>query len=359
MCAFNFVLKGVLLVISGIACIAWSLACIALIITSPIWGTVWALRDPEACAIRLNESNDYVKGRLASYIKWCTWAMCRASLWLCTPIIAILPMRYHKEFILAGKKALADYSVKTQVAYYKTFTREGQVNLLSGGQLSQAAIDAIWQDEAERAKCIDAGWHMTEGVVRELCKGENSALLWRYFKKNTPNKTMSNILIEMAHQGYATPQSVLLNLIKQQRPDANLLNKLMWFDNRRFKELVRNTMDEYADLDAVTYASASAEDIAQHWTNFCKGKKEISSKAQQKMGYEHYLIYAETGHTLEYNALRYLLANIADKDYLKAVVENEFDKLDDMMLTILKAEYWRYSVYLAVKEARTHQNAAA
>ncbi|MBQ7633387.1 MAG: hypothetical protein IJS88_04660 [Alphaproteobacteria bacterium] len=356
--AINFVWKNAIRwIVAGVICVLWTVGCVLLTITSPLWLPLLARLDGDGDIAReMNVSREYHDNWYKSCLSWCTWAMCRASLWLCSPIIAMLPMKHRANFISEGKKALADYRVKTQVSYYKTFCREGQVNLLGGRQLSQAAIAAIWKanEGDDRAKCIDAGLALTEETVRELCsKGDNTSLLWRYFKKNTPNKTMLQILLDMARQGYVAPQNVLLNLIRQQRPDAALLGKLLTIDQKYFDERVKEILDEYADIDAATYTSDSEEDVIERWSNFCKGKKEISPKAQKYMNHKQYKIYVDTGHNLDFYVLQHLLLSISNENYLKDVVEDEFDNIKGKMLLALKAEYWRYSVYLAVKEAKS------
>lgn len=348
------VIKNALLwIVAWAICLILALGCVLLTITSPLWLPLLACLDGDI-AREINMSREYHDNWYKSCLSWCAWAMCRTSLWLCSPIIAMLPMKYRAEFIRNGKKRVCEYPTKTQVAYYKSHCNGSKQSLLGSAVFSPEAREAIWQDKDERINFIDAGLPLTEEMVRELCsKGANTSLLCRYFKKSTPSKAMLNVLIDMARKGYSTSQEVLLYLIRQQRPDAALVGRLLTIDQKFFDERVKEILDEYADIDAATYTSDSEEDVIERWSNFCKGKKEISPKAQKYMNHKQYKIYVQTGHNLDFYVLQHLLLSIAEEDYLKDVVEDEFDNIKDKMLLALKAEYWRYSVYLAVKEAKS------
>ncbi|MBR6355239.1 MAG: hypothetical protein IKR92_00145 [Alphaproteobacteria bacterium] len=357
-------------IIAGAICLIWSLVCIALIIISPLWVTVWTLRDPDSCARHLNMSNDYVKGWVARYLKRCTWALCHSSLWVNTPFIALLPMRYRAEFIRWGKKRVCEYSPKKQIAYYKSHDDESKQSLLSSGVFSPEVRATLWFDETERENWLACGVELSRSQVADLCQKGSGKQLWRYFKQRTPSKEMYDLLLKYVREGYAAPAETLINLIRQQRPNAEIIGKLLCTQNDGFIKKVNEVIDSYADVDAVDFGTQSINGVSdeekqriigERWTNFCKSKKDICRAAQKKMGHRQYQIFAETGHKLEYYALQHLCLSLAQgqRDYLKEIIANEFENIDSRLQTALKADYWRYSTYLEVEEERRNATKAA
>jgi hypothetical protein len=371
---FGFVLSPVWAVIKFvmalIIAVVGLICVITRLITSPLWFPVMIARNADKAARGLN---DYVNSYsmvpawldrwLACVRNCCIYYLMR---WLWTPIIACLPMRYRREFIEWSEKPLHAFSTKTQVAYYKTFCEEGKRNLLGHGDLSAEALAKIWEDESERETWIGSDRKLSKEQIEKLINGKTSSVLRRYFKRNTPDKEMMNFLISKANQGYGNALSILLDLIKRQRPSGEILNKLLWVNITDFQKKVSDIIDQYADVDAVEFSTAAlsaelSEDekkaiVREAWFNFCKSKKDICLEAQRKMNCEQYEVFAETGHQLDYAALQSLCSRISDEKYLKAVVEHEYEQIDARLVTALKSEYWRYRTYLAVKQERETAN---
>lgn len=348
-------------------CIVYAVWNIVILITSPLWYPVMILSSPELAAEFIN---DYAYADMApvgvykaKIHNWCIYYLMR---WLWNPLVSVLPMRrYRSEFILAGRerKALSEYSVKTQVKYYKTCDDGGKQSLIVSNALSSEAFKLIWEDEFEWENWVDSGRALTKEQVDFLCRKGEGSLLWRYFKKNTPDKEMVNVLLKLVAGNYSTAQRVLLYFVRQQRPSAELIEKITATGNRAFIKDVCSIIDQYADLDAVNFriteipgggdmpVEEQQSILIERWTNFCRHKKEISVAAQKKMGYDQYLVYVQTGHKLDSSALLHMCLHLQNEKFLREVLNNEFEKLDEALQTALKSEYWRYSLYLKVKEA--------
>jgi hypothetical protein len=346
-------------------CIVYAVWNIVMLITSPLWYPVIILSSPERAAEFIN---DYAYADMAPVGVYkakihnlCIYYLMR---WLWTPLVSLLPMRYRSEFILAGRerKALSEYSVKTQVKYYKTCDDGGKQSLIVSNALSSEAFKLIWEDEFEWENWVDSGRALTKEQVDFLCRKGEGSLLWRYFKKNTPDKEMVNVLLKLVAGNYSAAQRVLLYFVRQQRPSAELIEKITATGNRAFIKDVCSIIDQYADLDAVNFriteipgggdmpVEEQQSILIERWTNFCRHKEEISVAAQKKMGYDQYLIYVHTGHKLDSSALLHMCLHLQNEKFLREVLNNEFEKIDSTLQTALKSEYWRYSLYLKVKE---------
>lgn len=359
---------------ASIIAVLYGLWKIMMLITSPLWFPVRVFINPERAALGLNDKATHECGVKPTWFDWCligSHNLCIYYLmrWLWNPFIAILPMRYRAEFIRWGKKRVCEYSPKTQIAYYKSCDDGGKQSLLSSGVFSTEVREALWKDKTERNNWIASGIELSRIQIADLCQSGSRVQLWRYFKSRTPNKEMFDLLLKYVGEGYSTPADVLVNLIRQQRPNAELVGKLLNTGNDKFIERIGEVIDAYADVDAVDFGTHSLTGmsekekqriIGERWTNFCKNKKDICCVAQKKMGHAQYLIFAQTGHHLEYDALQHLCLSLAQgqRDYLLEILNNEFERIDDKLQTALKADYWRYSAYLAVKEARYAQKPA-
>ena len=353
---FGGVLKAVLLVF-------FMVLCLVAVAASPVWFPVCVLINAEECAFQINA---HPEKKCSNWAYICMYLTCMAAVrsvgWLNKPFIAMLPMKYRREFILQGSKPLCDYSTMTQVRYYKTFIGEGKSNLIACSNLSEEARDAIWADKDERQYWVLSGRELADEQVKDLVLEGKSALLWSYFKKNTPSQQRMYELIKYAREGYESAQNVLIKLIKQQRPDHKLVARLLMTGQTEFTNRVQEVIDEYADMDAVNDGPSVFDDLseeekekkaAERWYNFCKAKKNIDSAAQKKMSHKQFKVFAETGHQLEYNALLHLLLNIDDEEYLRDIIVAEFEQIETgNLVAALKADYWRYSTYLAEKRER-------
>ncbi len=365
----NFVWKNAIRwIVAGLICVLWTVGCVFLTITSPLWLPLLARLDGDI-AREMNVSREYHDNWYKSCLSWCAWAMCRTSLWLCSPIIAMLPMKYRAEFIRNGKKRVCEYPVKTQVAYYKSHCDGSKQSLLSSAVFSAEARATIWQDKSEWENWILSGLPLTKGQIIDMIKSGATVLLWGYFKDNTPNKETVCILCELAAQGHGSAQELLVKLICQQRPSKELIARILASGQTRFIERVNEILDSYADMDAVNFNVShvdgkmsdeeKAKIVAERWANFCKVKKSISLTAQKKMNHAQFKVFIATGHVLEYYALLHLLLNVNDEDYLKDIIATELEQIkENKILSALKADYWRYSCYLAVVSKQNKNTAA-
>lgn len=348
-------------IIVGIgAAILWTVACLVGLIISPLWFPVCCIKAPEATAISINSSFSKHKGEgLLNYFYLTYLLLIRACGWLYAPLIALLPMKYRAEFIRNGKKRVCEYPTKVQVAYYKSHCDGGKQSLLGSAVFSAEARATIWQDITERDNYVLSGKELTHGQIIDLLKAGSDNTLWLYFKNNTPNKEMLFELVKYAFDGNSAAQEVLVKLVRQQRPSKELLARIHGTGQTRFIERVNEVLDLYADMDAVRFNVSNvagemsdeekAKMVAERWENFCKVKKSISLSAQKEMNHEQFKVFIASGHLLEYYALLHLLLNINDEAYLKEVIATEFKQIkDNRILSALKADYWRYSCYLAV-----------
>ena len=328
------------------------------IITSPVWFPVLILCNPEAAAVNYYGKMEYVKSRPVWFSWYVTYGI-NAVMWLFRtlwrPVINILPMKYRREFIEEGDKPLGKYPAKVQVAYYKTCCGDSKENLIAYGSLSKEALDLIWEDKEERKY-----WKTyTNAQIKSLVEGGYGELLKNYFKSYSPNKEKLDILLTMAGKGYVTAMYALKDIICRERPNPELVGKLLAVDNKEFVEQVQKIVDWYSDMDAVDWQEEDEVKTDEKWLNFCKGKKNICDSAQKKMNHNQYLAFVETGHTLAYYALKHLCLTVNSEEYLATVIRNEFASIegDNKMQSALKSEYWRYSTYLAVKQEMENKNA--
>lgn len=351
-------------VLAAVFCVIVAVLGLLVLVTSPLWFPIWAIKDSEGCAINLYAHPDIHRDDPwpLTFTYRVFMGLCRFCQWFYAPLIASLPMSKKADFMRLGNKRLNEYPTKTQVAFYKSHDAEGKQSLISGNSLSKETFDKIWEEPTERENWVEAGMTLSRKQVSDMVIGGAGNILWSYFKRYTPDKEMLTTLIKLAHQGYAAAMSILLNLIKQQRPSSELVGQLLNIDDSRFIEQVTEVLDQYADLDAVNcntndFGGDLTEEekeklVRERWENFCKSKGDIFWAAQKRMYHEQYHIFAETGHKLKYAALQHLCLTVNNPDYLKEIIENEFDDIQAKLQTALKAVYWRYSVYLAVKQER-------
>lgn len=356
--AIGKLMVGVLLGIG--AAILWTAVCLLGLLTSPLWFPVCCIKAPESTALSLNCSLSKHKGEgLFNYFYLVLTVLFRICGWLYAPLIKVLPMKYRAEFIRNGKKRVDEYPTKTQVAYYKSHDDGGKQSLLGSAVFSAEARATIWQDATERDNWVRSGHPLTKGQIIDMIKSGASNSLWSYFKNNTPNKEMLFILCDHATQGCGSAQEILVKLVRQQRPSKELLARIHGTCQTRFIERVNEILDDYADMDAVNfsisdvYGEMSDEEkekiVTERWANFCKVKKSISLNAQKKMNHAQFKTFVASGHVLEYYALLHLLLNVNDEDYLKDIIATELEQIKEgRILSALKADYWRYSCYLAV-----------
>jgi hypothetical protein len=275
-------------------------------------------------------------------------------------------MKYRCDFICNGDKQLRAYPVKTQVAYYMECCDEGKQSLIRNSSLSQETFKVLWEkgEYANYANFVHSGAKLSTKQIDDLCKKGETTLLWDYLKGRTPDKETLDVIIRNVRGNYAAAMDVMIHLIKQTRPNNELVSKLLNINNESFVQRVAEVLDLYADMDAVEFGTENVKSdnedvkqkvVAEKWTNFCKHKKDISRAAQKKMSHAQYRVFAQTGHKLDFYALQYLLLNVPSELYLKEMIVNEFATINAALQTALKAEYWRYSVYLAVAAEKKAQ----
>lgn len=370
----SFILLALKQILALLWCIVTTMWYVGLVITSPLWFPVLIFINPERAATSLYDKSHRDFGFKPAWFDWYLTVVHNLPIyylmrWLWTPVIALLPMKYRAEFIRHGSKNVCDYSKKTQIAYFKSHCDESKQSLLCSHIFSTEVRATLWFDETERENWLACGVELSRSQVADLCQKDSGKQLWRYFKQRTPSKEMYDLLLKYVREGYAAPAETLINLIRQQRPNAELIGKLLCTQNDKFIDRVNEVIDAYADLDAVEFGTQSVTGVSdeekqriigERWTNFCKSKKDICRAAQKKMGHAQYRIFAETGHKLEYYALQHLCLNLCagQRDYLKEIIANEFENINSRLQTALKADYWRYSAYLEVEEERRNAKAA-
>jgi hypothetical protein len=335
-----------------------------LITTSPVWFPLYMWLNPEGAAnvFGVTVGDKYFR---EWYGKSC-WAIfvfgCIIMWFVYEPLGMHYPMKKRVVFMREGEKPLHEYSLKNQLGYYHSLDSEGRKSIIQERGLSAEVLENIWQNEPTEREYFISNKELPIEKVRDLILFGNGDLLWKYFKGHTPNKEVMSLLVKYIAQGYASAMHVMVKLISQQRPSGELVGTLLSTKQSRFIDEVNRIVDLYADLDAVRFATSGSiadqteeekhEHRLQCWRNFCKSKKYISIAAQKEMSYEQYQIYVETGHRLDAPALQHLCLTIGDADFLREVVGNEFEQIDAAMQTALKTAYWRYSVYLEVKQEK-------
>lgn len=355
-CLFRDIIRWTLILF---ICAVWTAICMLALLTSPLWIPVYAIINSERCSFSLYANKPYDSFWVARYLKRCWWAMFRVCRWLYSPLIKLLPMKYRFDFIFNGDKRIKTYPVKTQVAYYSECCDESKQSLIRSSSLSQETFKVLWEkgEYANYANFVHSGVKLSTKQIDDLCKKGETTLLWDYLKGRTPDKETLDVIIHNVRGNYAAAIDVMIRLIKQNRPNNELVSKLLNINNESFVQRVAEVLDLYADMDAVEFGTENVKSdnedvkqkvVAEKWTNFCMHKKDICRAAQKKMSHAQYRVFAETGHKLDFYALQYLLLNVPSELYLKEMIVNEFATINAALQTALKAEYWRYSVYLAV-----------
>ena len=365
--------------------VVWALVCFAglfvwnilLVLTSPLWYTVWLIANPEGAArYVLSEKDDRIRsvGQF-TYAYVHNIFVCKVMYVLWLPIWAIMPMTLRSEFIFYNiyyrRKLLQEYSTSTQVKYFLSLAEEDKIELLNNSKLSSEAKEEIWNllskdkfrrlhhKHDERKYFFLAGIPLSKKQLKDfICYDSDERLLRMYFSKFTPSTEMIRFLMPQA--GIGGFGEMMLDFLRKQRPTQEIIDIYMsskWAD---LKEKALAIIEGYLDIDAVqqtldglnTESDDEKKKILERWSNYCANKDCIAVGAQKKLTFELYKIMVKHGCHLSPKGICALCARFKEQDekFLHSVLKNEFQLINEEVMTVLKGEYWKYSVYLEVKK---------
>lgn len=264
-----------------------------------------------------------------------------------------------------------EYSISTQVKYFLSLAEEDKVDLLKNSKLSSEAKEEIWnlpskdkfrrlhRKHDERKYFFLAGIPLSKKQLQDfICYDSDERLLRMYFSKFTPSTEMIRFLMPQA--GIGGFGEMMLDFLRKQRPTQEIIDIYMsskWAD---LKEKALAIIEGYLDIDAVqqtldglnTESDDEKKKILEHWSNYCANKDCIAVGAQKKLTFELYKIMVKQGCHLSERGLRTLCAYLIEQDteFLASILHHEFELINEDVLTVLKSEYWKYSVYLEVKK---------
>lgn len=330
-------------------------------ITHPVWFPWMIFKRPEIAAdfIYANYDYDELKWPWANQvISWSIKCSGKIIGWIWRPFIALLPVKRRIAFIDASPKSLSEYGEKTQLKYFELADDSCKKHLIEKMRFSKKVMKKLWDMHPEIF--IECG-HLTEKQVNDLLNGRTERgslggkLLLDYLLKYTPSKELLNKIIDSkTNIAYIT----MLGYIKQRRPNGLLVSKLLnTFSGQMQRNEIANVVTRYAGMDAVVGdINATMEQQKAAWENFCRHHKHLAEEAQKKMQFWQYKVYAETEHHLSLWVLSYMLATVADREYLEAICRHEFDRISGDHVFILQAEGWRYATYLQVLDDMQKNN---
>ena len=331
-------------------------------ITSVIWMPILLCFDARVCADitedRYRDVGRTWPDKLALALCAVLFGFVLRLVW--KPIVDLLPMSRRKFFISSGmsfgRKDISEYSPKTQVKYFENVDVRTKLDLLRF-KFTKAVMDLIWWRGDYEEIFIKAGCHLTTDQFIDLvsCKPD---LAKNYLLKRTPRNEIIDALVKAAKPN-ARAWEVLVNWLSCQKPSEQLVAKVLSVSNKETAETIIKIVDRWADMDAVNgihYPDLTFEETLEakkaDWENFCKGKENIYYKAQAKMDFIQYKVFHETGHQVDKRALESLLVSVKMPRYIRELLTNEWETLDEKVLAVVKADAVKYAIYMAVKKLK-------
>lgn len=360
--------------------LVWALVCLAVmsvwyivgVITSPLWYTIWLVLSPQnaakyLCAKRSTTGIEKVHKFIQVSVQDIACHVMR-KLWP----TAIMPMKYRRYFIDYDNMPLSIYSLDTQVKYFLSLSQDEKLALLNKPDTSHKLKDTLWDisnrwgDYTERKYFLLAEIHLSNTKIQQFIVQYGSSLypnklymeaLEKYFIRYTPNEDTVRFIFDNYSRHF---QGILLDFIKKQKPTPEIFKLYMSSDVLR--EKAAEIMDGYLDIEAVQQTlndlnNAGEEEkkkVLGRWRTYCESKESMALGAQKNLTFELYKIFVESGCHLSVRGVYALCRQLTEHDteFLREILQNEFQLINAEILSVLKMSYWKYSVYLDVKKTQ-------
>lgn len=179
-------------------------------------------------------------------------------------------------------------------------------------------------------------------------------ILDHYLDARTPNNQAVSFLLKKAEADDSLFPLVKKTILKNGLSE-DLIDMVVSEMDGDFEDKVVDIVKAYADRmllreDGVSLnlspQKREAEKI-ERWRKYCS-MKEIHELAQLEMNFEQYKIFAQSGQHLSEEVLKKRLSRTSNPDFFKEVVRNEFENIDDDLVTICMSTPWKYAILVDI-----------
>jgi len=368
--------------------------------TMPIWFWLTYAFSPAKAADFLFGWGDVTDDQkvLIGYVAWVAWynllfRVVGKFFFLPLAEAGFMPMSHRKHF-MARERSLKSYDAGTQIAYVMAFETENErKNAI--GNMSYQSVEKFWADYPKMHSLILAGWMLCEKWANQLLlsneEGDWNLIVsyvynpskrlgedvLNYFidkmkdpeigtkarkvfsvygQRHTLSVAVLEELITVAGKGNENAQKALSLYAKREALSPDLLDEVYSTENKELIAEMQSIAKMHADISMVQ------DSERDQWVRFCQLEANIDSEAQKRMGHGQYLVYKQTGHQLEREALKSLLLSRSYADgygdsfhYFRELVEGEFEQIDEQLKAQICTENWRQKVYYQVASARAEK----
>lgn len=219
-------------------------------------------------------------------------------------------------------------------------------------------------DEYTKAYLWTLPWHgklaliLQTGITRDqfssLLRSEQCDILREYIQRKTLSANLVKDLISFASESKDKNAAQLLrDIIIKDNLSTELMMHVYKQSNTELANLVEEAVDIYTDVNTLcaynyqglSTAQSASRDHAR-WKLFFEHKKNISTLAQQKLSFEQYKMFRETGHRLDKNIIVNMLISLKEREYFKAILKDEWDNLTPRLINLFKTTPWKHQIYM-------------
>lgn len=196
------------------------------------------------------------------------------------------------------------------------------------------------------------------GISRDqfssLLRSEQYDILREYIQRKTLSANLVKDLISFASESKDKNAALLLrDIIIKDNLSTELMMHVYKQSNTELTSLVEEAIDIYTDVNTLcTYSyqnlspAQSASRNYARWKLFFEHKKNISTLAQQKLSFEQYQLFRETGHRLDKSIVEDMLISLKEREYFKAILKDEWDNLTPKLINLFKTTPWKHQMYM-------------
>ncbi|MBE6462819.1 MAG: hypothetical protein E7005_03560 [Alphaproteobacteria bacterium] len=207
-------------------------------------------------------------------------------------------------------------------------------------------------------------WHgklalvIQTGITRDqfssLLRSKQYDILREYTQRKTLSANLVKDLISFAGESKDNNAALLLrDIIIKDNLSTELMMHVYKQSNTELTSLVEEAIDIYTDVNTLcTYSyqnlspTQSASRNHARWKLFFEHKKNISTLAQQKLSFEQYQLFRETGHRLDKSIVEDMLISLKEREYFKAILKDEWDNLTPRLINLFKTTPWKHQIYM-------------
>ena len=232
------------------------------------------------------------------------------------------------------------------------------------GEIPYNSWGISYLDEYTKAFIWTLPWHgklaliLQTGISRDqfsrLMESEQYDILREYTQRKTLSANLVKDLISFASKSKSNSATLLLrDIIIKDNLSTELMMHVYKQSNTELTNLVEEAIDIYTDVNTLcTYSyqnlspAQSASRNHARWKLFFEHKKNISTLAQQKLSFEQYQMFRETGHRLDKSIVEDMLISLKEREYFKAILKDEWDNLTPRLINLFKTTPWKHQIYM-------------